>query len=191
MAPNIALMGRARSGKDSVAARLVGHHNYSRVAFADPLKDMALALDPIITYERAGGGYLPTHLSRVVSWHGWEYAKERYPEVRRTLQRLGEAVRAADPNFWLRLALDRIDSIAGPVVVSDVRYPNEAEALSARGFLVVRIWRPRYPADTVDAEGLAARLHISETALDGYVPDVTVVNGGTLADLHTRADLLV
>jgi hypothetical protein len=188
MAQGIALMGRARSGKDSVAARLMGHHNYSRVAFADPLRDMALALDPWVV---SPGDSAPLRLSQVVRNVGWEQAKEYLPEVRRTLQALGQSVRDVDPNFWLRLALDRVDSIAGPVVITDVRYPNEAQALRARGFLMVRVWRPRYPAVTVDAEGLAARQHVSETALDGYVPDVTVVNGGTLADLHARADLLV
>jgi hypothetical protein len=180
---NIALMGRARSGKDSVAARLVSEHGYMRVAFADPLKEMALSLNPIIRYERAGGGYLACHLSQVVSWHGWEYAKDNFPEVRRVLQRLGQAVRDGDPDFWLRQALMSLDMLALfglPAVVTDVRYPNEADALKARGFTLVRMTRAQQLTDG----------HESENALGDYAPDMTLTNDGTLADLAREVDKL-
>lgn len=45
---HVALMGRAGSGKDSAAARLVSRYQFVRVAFADPLKESALRLDPIV-----------------------------------------------------------------------------------------------------------------------------------------------
>ena len=45
---SVALMGRAGAGKDTVASILTEHRGYARVAFADPLKEMALAVDPII-----------------------------------------------------------------------------------------------------------------------------------------------
>lgn len=184
LADNIALIGRARSGKDSIAARLVGAHGYTRVAFADPLKDAALRLDPIVTYERAGGGYLPTYLSRAVSWHGWEYAKDRFPEVRRTLQNLGQSIRDVHPNFWVNLAMDTVDSIAGPVVVTDCRYRNEVEALKARRFRIVRVVRPPHGGE------LTGHQHVSETELDDFRQDATAYNSGTLHQLDQRADQL-
>lgn len=182
--PGIALIGKARSGKDTFAARLVTGHSYTRVAFADPLRAVALAADPIVSAESGHFGYLPVRLSQAVERDGWEKAKTTLPEVRRTLQSFGQAVRDVDPDFWLSLALERLDVAASwslPVVVTDTRYVNEAQALRARGFTLVRIVRP----------GAGTREHVSETELDGFPVDVTVANTGTVADLHAQADLLV
>lgn len=183
--PHIALIGRARSGKDTVAARLISRYAYTRVAFADPLKTVALGLDPIVAYEPSGYGPLPTRLSAVVQRYGWETAKDRFPEVRRTLQRAGQAIRDQDPGFWLGLAMDKVavaDTWNLPVVITDCRYPNEAEALKARGFKLVRVTRPGYTE--------AAAAHESETALDDYPADVTVANVGTVAYLNSLSDTL-
>jgi hypothetical protein len=179
MSQNIALMGRARSGKDTVAARLVERHGFTRVAFADPLKEMALEIDPVIP--TAYG--IHVRLARLVADSGWEFAKG-YPEVRRILQHCGQTVRDRAPGFWVALALRAVDAAPGPVVLSDVRYPNEAEALRARGFRLIRIIRPGYVQNS-------AKLHVSETALDRYPPDIAVVNAGSLSELHERADSLV
>ncbi|MFB7860581.1 hypothetical protein [Streptomyces sp. NPDC056069] len=185
---HVALMGRARTGKDTLAGRLVSMWAYTRVAFADPLKDMATALNPIVMYEPGGYGPLPVRLSDAVRRWGWETAKDSCPEVRRTLQRLGQAARDQDPNHWVSLAMDKIataDRWNLPVVVTDVRHVNECEALKNRGFVLVRVVRPGAPALGANAQ------HESETALDDYPADVTVANTGTLADLHCAADRLV
>ncbi|MFF4495522.1 hypothetical protein [Streptomyces sp. NPDC001546] len=185
---HIALMGRAGSGKDTVGRRLVRTWAYTRVAFADPLKDMALRVDPVVTYEPAGFGPVPVRLSDVVNRWGWEEAKRRSPETRRTLQRMGQAVRKQDPNYWVALAMDKVavaDAWNLPVVLTDVRHVNECEALKARGFTLVRVVRPQAPA--LGANGA----HESETALDDYPADVTVSNMGTVTDLNCAADGLV
>ncbi|MFJ7588426.1 hypothetical protein ACIQZO_13775 [Streptomyces sp. NPDC097617] len=158
------------------------------MAFADPLRAAALGLDPIIGSEPTGYGPIPLRLSDAVRRHGWDRAKEA-PEVRRTLQRLGESVRAHDPEHWIRLALAKVDVADRwglPVVITDVRHPNEASALTRRGFLLVRVVRPGAPGPA----GEDQRQHVSETALDGYLADAELVNGGTLAELHQGTDRL-
>lgn len=177
MAKNLALLGRARSGKDTLAARLVESHGYTRVAFADPLKRMAEEISPLVPTSNG----VHVRLATLIADVGWEYAKDRYPEVRRLLQWMGHTVRDLDPDFWVRVALGAVEAAPGPVVVTDVRYPNEAEALRARGFRMVRVIRPGQ--DFVSS-------HTSETALDRYPPDVCLVNAGSLAELHIRADAL-
>lgn len=169
----VGLIGRKRSGKDSFASVLVEEFGFRRVAFADPLKSAALDLDPIIR-----GGARP-RLADVVAAKGWESTKDKYPEARRTLQRLGVAIRNIDPDFWLRAALAEIDRDTRPVVVTDVRFPNEAEKLAAMGAHLIRIERPS-SSSSVD-------LHVSETALDGYVVSLHVANNGTLDDLRSAA----
>ncbi|MFJ9549093.1 deoxynucleotide monophosphate kinase family protein [Streptomyces erythrochromogenes] len=185
---HVALMGRARSGKDTAAARLVQRHQFVRVAFADPLRESAMALDPIVGADASPYGALPIRLSDLVKRYGWERAKTEYPEVRRTLQRLGEAVREHDRDYWLRLALDKIrtaDRWGLPVVVTDCRYPNEAAALRAAGALLVRVDRP----SLAEHQDQGAE-HISETALAGYRPDAVLTNTGTVAELHQAVDRL-
>src|SRR5690606_13247424 len=114
------------------------------------LRQAVLALDPIIGAEvdprgsvACGyGGQLydvptaePVLLSEVVRRCGWEGAKahgEYGAEVRRILQRMGtESIRALDQDFWVRVAWKTIEAIDGPVVITDVRYPNEATSLQA------------------------------------------------------------
>jgi hypothetical protein len=192
--PHLALIGAARSGKDTVAARLVNRFAYTRLAFADPLKDAALAFDPIVGAEPGVRGFLPVRLSDAIQRKGWERAKDEMPEVRRTLQKMGEGIREFDPDFWLRLLLDKVDAADKwnmPVVVSDVRYPNEADALKAKGFRTVRVVRPMHTAETVTAQELKNRQHVSERALADYAADVVVSNAGTLDALHERVDALV
>lgn len=169
----IGITGRKQAGKDSFAARLVEAHGFNWVAFADPIREFALALDPLVD-----GHY---RLSEIVRSLGWDVAKESIPEVRRTLQRLGtEAGRAVlGDRVWIDATLGKIDAIDGPVVVTDVRFPNEAEAITSAGGILVRVVRPGH--ETTDA-------HPSETAMDGYPVHVQVVNDGSLEQLWAAAD---
>lgn len=176
---NIALIGKARSGKDTVANTLIRERAYVRAAFADPLKEMAISVDPYIP---TGYG-VTVRLSPLVADVGWEYAKEHYPEVRRILQHMGQTVREYDDEFWLtamRRKLNHAEAWNIPIVVTDVRYPNEAAMLRARGFKMVRILRPEV-APGVDQRAAA---HTSETGMDDYAADAVLMNTGTLADLE-------
>lgn len=179
---NIGIIGKARSGKDTAAAYLVGEHHYTRVAFADPLKEMALSVDPLIPTAIDSHGRIHTRLSALIRDVGWEYAKDHYSEVRRILQHMGQTVRHYDDGFWLtamRRKLNTAEAYNIPVVVTDVRYPNEADMLRARGFKLVRIVRPeRLTGD--------AASHSSETALDNYRADDTIYNTADIPDLQQR-----
>jgi hypothetical protein len=180
---NIGLIGKARSGKDTAALHLVRTRAYTRLAFADPLKEMALSIDPLIpSVER-----IHVRLSTLIRDVGWEYAKDTYPEVRRILQHTGQTVREYDDEFWLtamRRKLNNAEAWNLPVVVSDVRYPNEADMLRSRGFRLVRIVRPNPITGTVLPPASAAARHASETALDGFAADMAITNAGTVTDLY-------
>lgn len=175
---NVAFMGKARSGKDTAAAYLVRSRSYTRLAFADPLKEMALRVDPFVYKDEDQDMW---RLSEVVSGHGWEYAKDMFPEVRRILQHLGQAQREFDEDYWvnaLRRKLNSAEAWNMPVVVTDVRYLNEARMLRARGFRLVRIIR-----DGATAGGTAAA-HSSETELDTFAADLDIYNTGSLDFLY-------
>jgi hypothetical protein len=177
---NVGIIGRARAGKDTAGRWLVENRGYERVAFADVLKDVALRIDPIVS---VGYPCEATRLSETVAGQfGWESAKET-GDVRRFLQELGASIRAIDPDFWLRAALAKADAInadAGrPVVITDVRYANEAAALRARGWHLVHIDRP----------GVPHLVHESEGALTADDADYAIANVGDVSSLHGAVEL--
>lgn len=175
--PLIGLVGKKRSGKDTFA----NYTGFQKVALADPLREAALGLDPIVVGDVTNG----LRLSEVVDSIGWEMAKDSYPEVRRTLQRLGtESIRALDPNFWVRIAAQRIIETrdAGmPVVVTDVRYPNEIDLIHSLGGTVIR----------VVGRGQVGDAHPSETVLDDVPVDIELDNSGSLIQLQMSAEFIV
>lgn len=179
IAPLVGLIGKKRAGKDTFAARLIAEHGFARVAFADPVREAALALDPWI--DMCGGN---ERLASIVSRIGWERAKE-IPEVRRILQNFGtSSIRAIDPDFWMRHGMEkarRCTEAGFPVVFTDVRFTNEARAIKAAGGILVRIERP----STDDGD-----THASEVELDSYPVDRLVYNAGTVQQLNNQADAL-
>ncbi|WP_228973410.1 hypothetical protein [Streptomyces sp. DH12] len=184
---NIGIIGRARTGKDTAGTWLVENRGYRRIAFADPLKEAALKLDPIINYIDMGQvpgkprTWLPDRLSELVACDGWERAKDEYPEVRRVLQELGAAIRAIDPEFWIRTALTRVQEAnesGVPAVITDVRYPNEVASLKRAGFHLIHISRP----------GAALLTHESEGAVSMSDADHLITNDGAITDLRHRIE---
>lgn len=184
---DIGLIGKAQAGKDSVGAILRESYGYQRVAFADALKESALRANPLI-YPADGWldyGYCEEadlYLADLVHLCGWDAAKVGFPEVRRFLQQHGQAKREHDPEYWIHEAMRVVDDTSEPVVVTDVRYRNEAETLAARGFLLVRVVRPGVPL------GEAYSRHLSETDLDDWTTPVTIMNAGSLADLRQSVE---
>lgn len=182
MLPNIGIVGRSRTGKDTAAAYLVERYGYTRVGLADPLRDLSLRLDPLV---RVGWLGRRRRLSDVVAAYGWERAKTRFPEVRRTLQRLGTDVirHGVDPDTWVNLCVAEIgrhNAAGRPVVVPDVRFPNEAAGLPAGASAV--LWRvTRSAAPRVLA-------HESESYVDSLPVSREIPNEGGLADLFRAVD---
>ncbi len=170
--------GYAGSGKDTAALLLVDL-GWTRLSFADVLREFALAVDPLIPLTPM----LTCRLSQLVTKMGWENAKRTYPEVRQLLQRLGTDAgrRLLGTDVWVNAAFERVPAGA-PVTATDVRFPNEAEAIRARGGIVVRVERPgTYPING----------HPSETALDSFEFDAVLVNDGTVLDLHAKVAALL
>ena len=115
--------------------------------------------------------------------YGWDGAKS-LSEVRCFLQRLGVAMRERDENYWLDQAAEKIAAAKRwnlPVVVTDVRFANEANYLAGCGFTLVRVTRPGTGGDS----------HISETELDDYPAEHTIHNSGTLPALYPQIDSLL
>ena len=187
--PWVALYGPAGCGKDTIAAHLVESFGFTRVAFADPVRQMALAIDPYVNTETVLErpeliSPIPgiTRLSTVVESVGWETAKRDYPEVRRLLQTIGtDAVRSVHPDFWVELALKAAMAAEGAVVFTDTRFPNEVGAIRYFGGMVARVDRE------VDSIGS----HVSESALHEVAPDLILQNIGPIEETPLLAAAVI
>ncbi len=156
----IGLTGFAQSGKDSIAQVLHKLYGFERVAFADPLKELALKVNP--------------ELARFVQESGWEMAK-REPIYRRLLQDLGVGAREVfGDDIWVDTAFNKIRDRGPHVVITDVRFPNEWDRVKEHHGIVVRVQRPGIEA---------VNSHISEHALLGYRTDYVLFNGGGMRQL--------
>lgn len=170
-------LGRhAQVGKDTVGSYLV-EAGWKRAAFADKLKSSALVVNPWL---RTPDGVWSTleNLHADVGYD-WDRLKVEVPTVRQFLQSYGTAARTVDDRIWLRpvewFILDALDDGSGPVVVTDVRYPNEVDTIHDMGGLYVEVTRP--------GKGPWNR-HPSENALDDTPADYVLENSGSLDDLR-------
>lgn len=162
-APLFGLMGYAQAGKDTFGAAL----GYRRFAFADVLK--AVAYD---TQDEMGKSYI----DKV----GWDRAKQHEP-WRVFLQNLGVAVRThLSPDAWVDAAFRHYNP-SEPTVFTDVRFPNEVEAIRSRGGQIIKIVRTGHKP---------ANGHVSEAYCDQVTPDFTVTAAdGDVASLVRKAQL--
>jgi hypothetical protein len=167
---------RAQVGKDT-AVRAAG---LSRFAFADKIRLLILQLNPYIKQANA-------HLLDLYDEEaGWQQLKSEYHEIRQYLQELGAGGRdIIDPNLWIGNLLGDIDyfrSLGMDCGIADVRYPNEAEAIRARGGKLIRI-------DRADATRLE---HPSDCALDDWSDwDHVIENDGTLGEFEDKVRALL
>jgi len=163
----IGLTGYAQSGKDTLANVLVENYGYTRVAFADKIRDFLYGINPMVACSPTG------YLQDLINLVGWDKAKQE-PQVRRLLQDLGISARELiDENIWVNAALNKAIR-EDRVVITDVRFENEAVAINLMGG---QLWR-------VKRVGVGpVNNHVSESELDGYKVDQIFVNNGSIEDL--------
>lgn len=151
--PLVGLAGWAGSGKDAVGQILQREHNYTRIAFADPIKSLAVRI-------------------------GWNGQKDEKGRV--LLQRLGIAAREVfGEHVWVTLAMAHADlarEVGALVCVTDVRFPNEVAAIRERGGVVFRVVRPGVAA----ANGHVSEHALDAIPLPAIVNDGSLADLGSL-----------
>lgn len=171
----VGFSGYARAGKDTAAEVLIKEFGFTKIAFADKLREVLYALNPVVGFRTyPAGGMSNKLLKDVIDDIGWEsYKESEYgPEIRRLIQRMGtEAGRnILGQNIWVDSAFTNVESDAR-IVITDVRFPNEAQAVVSRGGMVIRINKTgNSPANS----------HPSENALDDWPFNLIVENHSTL-----------
>lgn len=182
----VALSAFARAGKDEAAKVLVEEYGFVQVAFADKLREMIYAINPIVkvnfrpimTHSLEPDHFIEKwHVQDVIDKYGWGGYKETEfaDEIRRLLQRLGTegGRQTLWDSIWIDAALTGLPTDA-KVVVSDARFFNEFDAVRERGG---QVWR-------VEREGVGPlNDHPSETEAISYPHfELTIFNNGTLEE---------
>lgn len=165
----IGLHGKKQAGKDTVHQRmehLVDTVPVERVSFADLLYESAAAALGITVEQLRVWKSEPVYVTVTAGPHRTLFSQS----VREFLQRYGtEAHRSIfGDNFWVDNVNIR-DHGMKLVVVTDVRFPNEAQAVRDAGGKVVRVVGP--PAVEYGTDS-----HVSEDTLPSELIDAELYN---------------
>jgi hypothetical protein len=182
------------SGKDTVAAYLVKEHNFERKAFADPLKRSIAALFdiPFFEIDKLKNRDVLVGIGEIgePEYQQWiQYIGIKGLTFRELLQRYGtEAHRDIfGDNFWVDITLPVQGFYPGrAIVVTDVRYRNEAERVKMLGGHVISIIRGSAALGEQDQ-------HRSEQFCVEYphLVDHKIYNDGSLEELYESVEDLL
>lgn len=171
----IGLTGAARSGKTTAAQHLAVLFGFIHYAFAHPLKAMLAQ----------GFNLSDAHLEGALKEQPLPWLGKSPRELLQTLgTEWGRGMVHGD--LWLLLAEQNLDSLANcypggrGIVVSDVRFENEAAFIRERGGVVIHIQRP-------DAPSVAT--HCSEAGIAIRDSDLVIHNEGELSDFLEQIGL--
>ena len=182
----IGLGGAYGAGKDVVASYLVDHCGYTRLGFADALKQEVIKKfrGTLITHLFDIGWIYPSDTPDIIDQALQEIVwRHRTPLVRCLLQEMGTDVRRTDnPGYWVTRWSRQWHQIKAStcVVVPDVRFENECAVIREQGGMLIRVVRPAYCVCVPLPD------HVSEhlTNVDAMW-DRTLYNTGTLTEFAT------
>ena len=166
----IGFAGKARSGKDTAGKYLVDKYQFAHYFFSKPLKE-ATKIMFNLTDEQIKNK---------------EQSAEPWGRSPRDLyQRVGtDIARTIDVNVWVKGADIFLKNNPGQsVVITDVRFSNEAFWIRNKGGVVVFLeskTRGIYEGDG----------HASENGLKGSDVDIIIQNDGTINALHEKVEEL-
>lgn len=172
----IGLAGKARAGKDTVADYLWEKEGAIKIAFADALRSAACSI-----FGLGQCNFTDRELKEAeVKYWGMT--------PRRMLQLLG--TEATKPVFgadiWLKRWFLSYSAVRDTdhVVVPDVRFDVEAEAIRHLGGTIVHIVRPGAGLSGATGE------HASEAGIEFRYGDMYLSNRGSVEELHRKVDEL-
>jgi hypothetical protein len=151
----IGLAGRARTGKDTVATLFTNTHRVVR--FAQPVKDAVKVLYGWNDDDVESG--IKDHIDPT-----WGFSP------RSAMMHMAQTTRMFAMNdFFVKRLFDKWDG--APIVIADVRYKHEVDAIHARGGITIKITR----------QGIMR--HESEFTVDELETTYQVTNDGSLDGL--------
>lgn len=161
--PIIAFTGFFGVGKSEAVGAIPD--TYTWVSFAEPLKNMLAAIG--LSYEQLYGSekHVPTPLLCNLT-----------PRFAMEMLGTGWARELMHEDFWTNLWKETVYLHPEGVVCDDCRFPNEFKTIKELGGILIRIERPGHKASHLPTDQAQLAL----------VPDRTIINDGTIEDLHRK-----
>lgn len=154
----ITVSGKAESGKDYTAKKIkleLENYGYNTLIchYADLLKYIC---------------------KQFFEWDG-----KKDENGRTLLQTVGtDTIRKQNPNYWVEFIINILTIFPNEwdfVIIPDTRFPNEIELMKENfDTIAIQVKRPNYTNHLSEEQ----RQHISETALDDFEFDYTLINPG-------------
>jgi hypothetical protein len=157
----IAIGGLLGSGKDTAVDYLINKYGGIKITFADPLYD-------ILHHAQNVCGFPQEKDREFLQWIGTEWGRKKEEQI------------------WVRLAMEKANTVQGNVFISDVRFPNEFQAAKDNGFKCIKILRNNVDNGRV---GSGSSTHSSETSLNDVQNwDSVISNDTSFDDLYKMLD---
>lgn len=198
----IGLVGLKGSGKDTVGLYFEQQYGFSAISFADSLKDCVCA---IFGWDRTMmEGRTPKSREWREQNDPWWAEKLGLPffSPRDAMTGFGTDVmrKHFHSEIWVHNTERKIRSNNGPVVVTDIRFPNELAMIRSLGGKIIRVERGDRPewhdvalraikGDEVAIALLAKlKVHESEWLLIDTPTDTVLHNDATIATLYEECE---
>lgn len=170
----IALVGKARSGKDTLGEYLANNYTFKRFYFAQGIEEIINKYFP----EAFEGG-----------------------KPRKHYQHIGQELRILDKDVWINYLQKQVDQYLaenpnGNVVVTDCRQANEEKVLREQGYLIVKVaCDEQVRLDRILKSGeefnTETFFHDTERQTELIIPHIHVQNERTLEELYSAAEVVI
>lgn len=179
----IGLTGRKFNGKDTIGYHLCTKYGYIRFAFADALKEACRCIFGFTDDQLYGNKkeevdtFWKTSPRIILQYLGTDLFRNQLQKI---MPDLGQ-------NIWVEVVRKKILDIweknpNQPIVVTDVRFPNEIDMVLSLGGTNIRVKRPElYKKVCLD-------LHSSELEIDNLNVSYEILNDSTLEELYNKTD---
>jgi hypothetical protein len=177
------ISGRKFSGKDTTGKHLCEKYGYMRLAYADALKEACREIFGFTDEQLYGSSketadeFWKTSPRKVLQYVGTDLFRDQLDKV---IPDLGK-------NIWIKVLEKKILDVwkknpSQGIVITDLRFPNEVEAVKKLGGIVLRITRPSLES--------GKDMHSSEVEIDNLDVDFELLNDSTIDSLYDKFDKL-
>jgi len=175
----IGITGKKHHGKDTLGKILVDKYNYKKMAFADNLKEACRIIFGL-SDEQLYGDMKETNDE---FWKTSPRNLFQYIGTDMFRNMIGKIMPHVGNDIWIKsLEKNIIDSInnSNNIVITDVRFPNEAMMIKKHGGIIIKIVRP--DANNIDN-------HISECLIDDIKYDIKIINDNDVKYLDEQLEI--
>ena len=182
----IGITGKKGHGKDTIAEHLVKKHNYIQLSFAQPLKEVCKTLFSF-TDEQLYGDH------KEIKDKYWGISpREAFQYIGTDLFRnnIKNLLPHVENDFWIICLQSKLDFLKNncddiKIVISDVRFVNEANFIKKNDGLLIKVIR------NFDNNKTNYNDHISETTISDINADIDIHNNNTINNLYNDIDEII